>query len=116
MDYLLAANLVLLLLRCLKRAMLLWLRLLGPQDGAYGVTVGISLNEKCCVFLCLQRSKRSFDNFDPEFTDEAARLTPCDKSFIANINQNDFHGFSFVNAEFPSREKNVPTGGGDISV
>jgi len=61
------------------------------------------------------KSKRSFDNFDPEFTDEAARLTPCDKSFIANINQNDFHGFSFVNAEFPAKEKEPP-GDGDINV
>ncbi|XP_074639760.1 protein kinase C beta type-like [Acropora palmata] len=62
------------------------------------------------------KSKRSFDNFDPEFTDEAARLTPCDKSFIENINQNDFHGFSFVNAEFPSKEKEVRSDGGDVSV
>lgn len=62
------------------------------------------------------KSKRSFDNFDPEFTDEAARLTPCDKSFIANINQNDFHGFSFVNGEFPSKEKDVRSDGGDVSV
>ena len=66
-------------------------------------------------FLYLQKSKRSFDNFDPEFTDEAARLTPCDKSFIANINQNDFHGFSFVNVEFPAKEKET-TSDGDINV
>lgn len=62
------------------------------------------------------KSKRSFDNFDPEFTDEAARLTPCDKSFIANINQNDFYGFSFVNPEFLVKEKGVPSGGRDINV
>ena len=55
--------------------------------------------------LTQQRSKRSFDNFDPEFTDEAARLTPCDKSFIANINQQEFKGFSFVNAEFLEEER-----------
>ena len=66
-------------------------------------------------FLYLQKSKRSFDNFDPEFTDEAARLTPCDKSFIANINQNDFHGFSYVNVEFPAKEKET-TSDGDINV
>lgn len=61
------------------------------------------------------KSKRSFDNFDPEFTDEAARLTPCDKSFIANINQNDFHGFSFVNPAFPAKEKE-PSSDTDIKV
>ena len=96
--------------------MLFWLRLVRPHDGTCSVTVDISLKEKCCLFLCLQKSKRSFDNFDPEFTDEAARLTPCDKSFIANINQNDFHGFSFVNGEFPSKEKDVRSDGGDVSV
>ena len=62
-----------------------------------------------------QKSKRSFDNFDPEFTDEAARLTPCDKSFIANINQNDFHGFSFVNPEFAAKEKGAPSNS-DVNV
>ncbi|XP_020601819.1 calcium-dependent protein kinase C-like [Orbicella faveolata] len=61
------------------------------------------------------KSKRSFDNFDPEFTDEAARLTPCDKSFIANINQNDFHGFSFVNPEFAAKEKGAPSNS-DVNV
>ena len=66
-------------------------------------------------FLYLQKSKRSFDNFDPEFTDEAARLTPCDKSFIANINQNDFHGFSYVNVEFSAKEKETMSDG-DINV
>ncbi|KXJ20442.1 protein kinase C alpha type [Exaiptasia diaphana] len=53
------------------------------------------------------KSKRSFDNFDPEFTDEAARLTPCDKSFIANINPKDFEGFSYVNPEFESTEGEI---------
>lgn len=66
-----------------------------------------------CVYQ--QKSKRSFDNFDPEFTDEAARLTPCDKSFIANINQNDFHGFSYVNPEFAAKEKEPPSSN-DVNV
>ena len=75
-------------------------------------TVSLFVFEKCFFFyFSSQKSKRSFDNFDPEFTDEAARLTPCDKSFIANINQNDFHGFSFVNAEFPAKEKERPSDG-----
>ena len=66
------------------------------------------------MFLPLQKSKRSFDNFDPEFTDEAARLTPCDKSFIANINQQEFDGFSFVNAEFLEGDRSPPPA--DISL
>ena len=48
------------------------------------------------VFL-FQRSKRSFDNFDPEFTQEAARLTPIDRNFIQNIDHRVFDGFSYVN-------------------
>lgn len=68
---------------------------------------------KCFFFrntylhFLFQKSKRSFDNFDPEFTDEAARLTPCDKSFIANINPKDFEGFSYVNPEFESTETEI---------
>ena len=75
----------------------------------------ITVYSLLCAFVPQQKSKRSFDNFDPEFTDEAARLTPCDKSFIANINQNDFHGFSFVNPAFPAKEKE-PSSDTDIKV
>lgn len=53
-----------------------------------------------CFQSLFKKSKRSFDNFDSEFTDETTRLTPCDKSFIANINQMEFAGFSYVNNEY----------------
>ncbi|XP_065065670.1 protein kinase C alpha type-like [Rhopilema esculentum] len=51
------------------------------------------------------RSKRSFDNFDPEFTEEAARLTPIDRNFIQNIDHRVFDGFSFVNPTMNSLGK-----------
>ncbi|XP_057310416.1 calcium-dependent protein kinase C-like isoform X2 [Hydractinia symbiolongicarpus] len=46
------------------------------------------------------KSKRSHDNFDPEFTEEATRLTPIDRNFIQHIDQRVFEGFSYVNAVF----------------
>ena len=49
------------------------------------------------IMFLFQRSKRSFDNFDPEFTQEAARLTPIDRNFIQNIDHRVFDGFSYVN-------------------
>lgn len=58
-----------------------------------------------CFYLQLQRSKRSFDNFDPEFTGEAARLTPIDRNFIQNIDHRVFDGFSYVNPVMNSMSK-----------
>ncbi|NP_001296610.1 protein kinase C beta type-like [Hydra vulgaris] len=46
------------------------------------------------------KSKRSHDNFDTEFTDEATRLTPVDRNFIQQIDQRAFENFSFVNTNF----------------
>lgn len=37
-------------------------------------------------------------NFDPEFTDQAAEITPIDQSYLDVIEQSEFKGFSFVNA------------------
>ena len=39
-------------------------------------------------------------NFDPSFTEEATALTPPDKLFMMNLDQNEFSGFSFLNPEF----------------
>lgn len=47
------------------------------------------------------KSKRSHDNFDSEFTEEATRLTPIDRNFIQHVDQRVFDGFSFVNPTFP---------------
>ena len=49
-----------------------------------------------------QRSKTDVRNFDTDFTKEEAKLTPTDKNVIANINQDEFKDFSFVNAQFVS--------------
>jgi len=49
------------------------------------------------------KSKRSHDNFDTEFTDEALRLTPIDRNFIQHIDQRVFDGFSFVNGIFANQ-------------
>jgi len=38
------------------------------------------------------------NNFDPEFTDQAAEITPIDQGYLDAIEQSEFNGFSFVNA------------------
>ncbi|PAA74800.1 hypothetical protein BOX15_Mlig032341g1 [Macrostomum lignano] len=45
-------------------------------------------------------SDKDVSNFDRQFTDEAAKLTPTDKLFIMNLDQTEFSGFSYVNPEF----------------
>lgn len=45
-------------------------------------------------------SKRSHDNFDVEFTDEATRLTPIDRNFIHHIDQRVFESFSYINSTY----------------
>ena len=39
-------------------------------------------------------------NFDKNFTEEETTITPPDKLFMLNLDQNDFAGFSFLNPEF----------------
>ncbi|XP_005170901.1 protein kinase C, beta a isoform X1 [Danio rerio] len=48
------------------------------------------------------KSKNRHDtgNFDKEFTKMAVELTPTDKLFIMNLDQNEFQGFSYTNPEF----------------
>ena len=48
----------------------------------------------------VQSDTKDTSNFDSEFTSEAPDLTPTDKLFIMNLDQNEFDGFSFVNPEF----------------
>ncbi|KAM3622889.1 uncharacterized protein V6R79_004316 [Siganus canaliculatus] len=46
------------------------------------------------------KSRRDVGNFDKEFTKMAVELTPTDKLFIMNLDQNEFQGFSYTNPEF----------------
>ncbi|XP_038677019.1 protein kinase C, beta a isoform X2 [Scyliorhinus canicula] len=46
------------------------------------------------------KNHRDTSNFDREFTRQPVELTPTDKLFIMNLDQNEFAGFSYVNPEF----------------
>uniref|UniRef100_A0A8C9SSF7 Protein kinase C n=1 Tax=Scleropages formosus TaxID=113540 RepID=A0A8C9SSF7_SCLFO len=46
------------------------------------------------------KSKKDTCNFDKEFTKMPIELTPTDKLFIMNLDQNEFQGFSYTNPEF----------------
>ena len=48
----------------------------------------------------MQRHRKDVGNFDRQFTSEKIDLTPTDKLFMMNLDQNDFAGFSFLNPEF----------------
>ncbi|TKS68474.1 Protein kinase C beta type [Collichthys lucidus] len=48
----------------------------------------------------LVKSRRDVGNFDKEFTKMVVELTPTDKLFIMNLDQNEFQGFSYTNPEF----------------
>ena len=56
----------------------------------------------CFFFSPLQRSRTDVRNFDTDFTREDPKLTPTDKNVTANINQEEFKDFSFVNPLFVS--------------
>lgn len=53
------------------------------------------------VFICiLQKHRKDVSNFDRQFTSEKTDLTPTDKLFMMNLDQNEFNGFSYLNPEF----------------
>ena len=47
-----------------------------------------------------QKGKKDAVNFDAEFTKEEPNLTPINVDIIKAINQTEFDGFSFVNADY----------------
>lgn len=47
-----------------------------------------------------KRSSRDTCNFDKEFTKMPVDLTPTDKLFIMNLDQDEFMGFSYNNPEY----------------
>lgn len=53
-----------------------------------------------CLLSIWQRDERDTCNFDKEFTRQPVELTPTDKLFIMNLDQNEFAGFSYTNPEF----------------
>lgn len=68
------------------------------------VTAAMETTGWVTSFFCFlsQRSRTDVGNFDTDFTREEPKLTPTDKNIIANINQDEFKDFSFVNAHFVS--------------
>ncbi|VDL70304.1 unnamed protein product [Nippostrongylus brasiliensis] len=46
------------------------------------------------------KSDSDVSNFDSEFTHEVPKLTPIDRLFLMNLDQNEFEGFSYVNPEY----------------
>lgn len=57
------------------------------------------------VYFIHQRNPRDALNFDTEFTKEDPILTPVPNDVIRCINQDEFAGFSFVNANFGPERK-----------
>jgi hypothetical protein len=50
--------------------------------------------------FCPQKSPSDYSNFDPEFLNEKPQLSFSDKNLIDSMDQEAFHGFSFVNPKF----------------
>ena len=50
-------------------------------------------------FTTPQKGKKSFNNFDNEFTSEKCALSLVDETVIANLDEELFLGFSFTNPD-----------------
>ncbi|XP_062621561.1 calcium-independent protein kinase C-like isoform X2 [Saccostrea cucullata] len=46
------------------------------------------------------KSRTDANNFDKDFTSEEPTLTPVDPAVVKTINQEEFHGFSFINPDY----------------
>ncbi|KAK9393342.1 Prkcb protein [Crotalus adamanteus] len=82
-----------------------WRRFLHSAAAATPSMLGPWLSSKPCdgftqhqQSLC--KDKHDTSNFDKEFTRQPVELTPTDKLFIMNLDQNEFAGFSYTNPEF----------------
>lgn len=65
---------------------------------------GREYSECSVCYGSLQKSKKDALNFDAEFTKEDPVLTPVNMDVVRSINQEEFKGFSFINADFnPAR-------------
>ena len=71
-----------------------------PNNWHVLVTFPSSYAVLMCLLSIWQRDKRDASNFDKEFTRQPVELTPTDKLFIMNLDQNEFAGFSYTNPEF----------------
>ena len=68
-----------------------------------GPTLSVVMSSRAEVqvlIFCSQRHRKDVSNFDRQFTSEGIELTPTDKLFMMNLDQNEFAGFSFLNPEF----------------
>jgi hypothetical protein len=70
---------------------------LDPRLWVELVLVG---KKKPIFYFVLQRSRTDANNFDKDFTSEDPVLTPLDAKHLAEINQDEFCGFSYVNPDF----------------
>lgn len=68
----------------------------GVLDEHFDVVRGTGLH----VHRGEQKHRKDVSNFDKQFTSEKLDLTPTDKLFMMNLDQNEFLGFSFLNPEF----------------
>ncbi|CAM9524886.1 unnamed protein product [Bubo scandiacus] len=67
------------------------------------MVLNVDFHFEACCFLqapSSSKDKRDTSNFDKEFTRQPVELTPTDKLFIMNLDQNEFAGFSYTNPEF----------------
>uniref|UniRef100_A0A915P7Y3 Uncharacterized protein n=1 Tax=Meloidogyne floridensis TaxID=298350 RepID=A0A915P7Y3_9BILA len=65
----------------------------------------LKLNSECDVDAVnitnnLSRSRDDTSNFDSEFTGEQPKLTPVDRLFLMNLDQNEFEGFTYGNEDY----------------
>ncbi|KAJ2938590.1 hypothetical protein O0L34_g13088 [Tuta absoluta] len=94
-------------------------RRLGVAGGAAGIRQHAFFKEMDWAALTARRlrppfrpkarSRKEAINFDAEFTKEEPTLTPVPMDVIRTINQEEFHGFSFINSDFnPSAPPAAP--------